>query len=95
MAERKNSPPRDAISISDVEKATVNLPEDQIRTLMEKADRRKSTMSAVVRGAVDQFLGQYEKASTLELFEQREAAERILREEFAMEDGQIAALLGR
>ncbi len=93
MAEQ-DGPLGDVTQISDVQKTTVYLPEDRIRRLKERADRRRSTMSALLRGAVDHYLGQSEKESRLELLHQREAAERILREEFALEEGQIAALLG-
>ncbi len=92
MAEQDG--PRGGVTqISDVQKTTVYLPEDRIRRLKERADRRRSTMSALLRGAVDHYLGQSEKESRLELY-QREAAEVILRDEFALEEGQIVALLG-
>ncbi len=93
MKERKDDPPSDVISIADIEKTTVCLPRDRLRRLRERAGRRESTVSAVLRGAIDHYLlGQSGNGSRLESL-QREAAERILHEEFALEDEQIAALL--
>ena len=98
MAQREGDPPDDVTRISELAKTAVYLPEDRIRLLRERAGTRNSTMSALVRGAVDRFLEQrvLEQRETphVELHQQRAAAVAILREDFSMVDDEITALLG-
>ncbi len=95
MAEQETGPRGGTTTIapSGWQKTTIYLRKDQVRALKLAALQRDKTMSDLLRRAIDQYLlGLTEQDGRLGEH-QGDIFEGILREEFALEDEQIAELL--